>query len=57
MFYRCKEGHEEVRWSWHAGRYCWLDFCGAEGIPSYALLVSPLDDNDHVSTSEALVPS
>jgi hypothetical protein len=54
MFYRCTQ-HDEVRWSWHAGRFCW--FCHAEGVPSYALIVSPLDRDDEVSISDALVAS
>jgi hypothetical protein len=44
MFFRCRDRHDEVRWSWHAGRLCW--FCGAEGVPSYALVVSPMDRDD-----------
>jgi hypothetical protein len=55
MFFRCREGHEEVRWSWHAGRACW--FCHAEGVPSYALIVSPLDRDDDVPINDALVAS
>lgn len=53
MFYRCKDRHDEVRWSWHDGRYCW--FCRAEGVPSYALIVTPLDDNDHVPVTDAVM--
>jgi hypothetical protein len=55
MFFRCREGHEEVRWSFHDGHRCW--FCHAEGVPSYALVVSPMDRDDEVSTSDALVAS
>jgi len=44
-FYVCNKAHDEVRWAWAGGEYCWM--CGAAGEPFDALLItSPLTEVD-----------
>jgi hypothetical protein len=47
-FYVCDKLHDEVRWAWTAGEYCWI--CGAVGRPAHAIVITStlltLDDDD-----------
>ena len=47
-FYTCQNLHDEVRWAWVAGEYCWC--CGAPGRPAHAIVITSvrvsLDDDD-----------
>ena len=38
MFFRCTQGHEEVRWSRTAGDCCW--FCRQQGEPYNAMVIT-----------------
>jgi len=49
-FYVCANGHDEVRWAWVGGEWCW--HCGAAGRPAHAIVITStllrLDDIDSV---------
>ena len=40
-FYRCSSGHDEVRWAWTGGHFCWM--CGGVGRPFAALTITAID--------------
>jgi hypothetical protein len=40
-FYRCDARHDEVRWAWTGGPYCW--HCGAAGRPAAAFTITSID--------------
>ena len=42
LFYRCEHGHDEVRWAWTGGPYCWM--CGRAGTRATAWVITAIDD-------------
>jgi hypothetical protein len=52
-FYRCSDGHDEVRWSWVDGRHCW--HCGKLGHGSVSYTIT--SSEEHIrAIDDALMP-